>query len=365
MTNDIPWNYYNPVKIEYRPLENLSRYKLEKNLLIVTTDGFVRRGMVDRVKSTLKSSKIYVCTDFSPNPDVKDITNSIDHFKSKSIGYVIGLGGGSALDVSKVMATMLKNCDCQLDDLMNSNKNNLLKNMTRLPLIVVPTTAGTGSEVTPFATLWNHDNYKKLSLFNNCMFPDIALLDPELTLTLDYDQTLYPALDAMSHAVESLWSKNKTPVTISLAIGSLSLINKTLPHLLEDLDNLELRKNMQIASLMSGMAISQTKTAIAHSISYPLTAHFGVPHGLACSFTLATILRLNIRWASTPSEFVSLMQATRETIVDLSLGDKILEYATREQILEKQEEMWTIGRADNYFGAPIGTLSDLLSEALT
>lgn len=364
MTNGTVWNYFNPVKIEYRPLENLSTYKFARNILIVTTDGFMRRGTVGLIKSMLKSSNIFVCTDFCPNPNVKDVADCVDHFKSKSIGHVIGLGGGSALDVSKVVAIMLKNSDYQLDDLVNPNNNHLLKNMTRLPLIAVPTTAGTGSEVTPFATLWDHNNHKKISISSNYMFPDTALLDPDLTRTLNYDQTLYPALDTMSHALESLWNKNRTPVTISLALRSLLLINKTLPDLLVNLDDLNLRKNIQIASLLSGLAISQTKTAIAHSISYPLTAHFGIPHGLASSFTLATILRLNVKWERTPKEFISLMRDAREILVNLSLRDKIFEYTTREQILIKQEEMWTVGRADNYIGAPIVSLHELLSEAL-
>ena len=163
--------------------------------------------------------------------------------------------------------------------------------MSFLPVIAVPTTAGTGSEVTCWATVWNQTNGKKYSLAHPDLYPECALVDPALMIAKPYGLTLATGLDALSHALESIWNVNANPVSARHAVAASRLVLDTLPNLLCDLGSLELRRNMAEASLLAGLAFSNTKTAIAHNLSYPITLGWQVQHGIACSFTLPTVLR--------------------------------------------------------------------------
>ena len=159
--------------------------------------------------------------------------------------------------------------------------------------MAVPTTSGSGSEVTPFATIWDFKNKKKYSLCSKLIRPKQAILDYKLTMYLPKEITLYTGLDSISHCFESIWNKNANKKTISIATYSLKIALDALPKIMKNLENFEARRNMQISSCLAGIAISTTKTALAHSISYAFTTNYKVPHGLACSFTLPEILLFN------------------------------------------------------------------------
>jgi phosphonate metabolism-associated iron-containing alcohol dehydrogenase len=156
-------------------------------------------------------------------------------------------------------------------------------------LIAVPTTAGTGSEVTPWATIWDRENGKKHSLHLPQTWPSYAVIDPELMLSLPGSVTLQSGLDALSHALESIWNVNSNPISDVFAVAAANQTIDTLPRLMGDLGNLELRGKMSLAALKAGMAFSNTKTALAHSISYEMTLRHGLPHGIACSFPLPMV----------------------------------------------------------------------------
>jgi phosphonate metabolism-associated iron-containing alcohol dehydrogenase len=157
-------------------------------------------------------------------------------------------------------------------------------------LIAVPTTAGTGSEVTPWATVWDRENGKKHSLHLAETWPEAAVIDPELMLTLPTAVTVQSALDALSHALESIWNVNANPISDTFAVSGAKEAMETLPALIKSPADVRLRAAMALAALKAGMAFSNTKTALAHSISYEMTLRFGVPHGIACSFTLPMVL---------------------------------------------------------------------------
>jgi alcohol dehydrogenase len=228
----------------------------------------------------------------------------------------------------------------------------------------LPSTSGTGAEVTPFATIWDNAQRVKRSLSGDFLYPQTALVDPELTLSLPWTTTLYCGLDAISHALESLWNRNATPVSVLLANEALRLASKALPALEEDLGNVDLRENMQRASLLAGLAISQNRTAIAHAISYPFTLRFGVPHGLACSFTLQAVGRLvGDAWSlGTDRDTVAktMMMLERFKLKHVMTG-----YCTLAQALQHIEEMFTPGRADN-LAVPVdaNTVASLLRQSL-
>ena len=155
----------------------------------------------------------------------------------------------------------------------------------------MPTTAGTGSEVTSWATVWDTQSGKKYSLSRPNLYPKHALVDPTLMIGKPRQLTISTGLDALSHALESLWNVNANPISAHHAVVAAREILAVLPQLVNDLQNLELRSRMAAAALSAGLAFSNTRTAIAHSISYPVTLHHDVVHGIACSFTLPMVLR--------------------------------------------------------------------------
>lgn len=262
-----------------------------QRLLLVTTPGFVRRGVADKVRAIMGDRIVHVHDDVQPNPDLDHLDRSAAALKPLELDGIVALGGGSVMDSAKALA-MLLGGDPALS--MDSHLRGGLPAPERaLPIIAVPTTAGTGSEVTPFATVWDHAASKKYSIVGPHLRPQVALLDPKLTLGLPPEVTISTALDAISQAFESYWGRASNAVTEAWAVHAFRLGLESLPRIVADPDNLADRGHMMEASLLAGMAISHTRTAIAHSISYPVTARFGLPHGFACSFTLPAILQFN------------------------------------------------------------------------
>ena len=259
----------------------------DEKVLLVTSNGFEERGEVARVRRSLPVGSLEVFSGVLPNPDVRDLQSTVNLYKEAKISTVVGLGGGSALDTAKILSVWLANPKNSFQDIVTREASAA---GNEVPIITVPTTAGTGAEVTPFATAWDMQLKKKYSVSG--VRPKVAILDAGLTVSLGHENTLYPGLDAMSHALESLWNINRTELTSGYATNALEMICEALPEVLAYPNKLSGRRSMQKAACYAGLAIAETRTALAHAISYPITAKFGVPHGLACSFTLASILDL-------------------------------------------------------------------------
>jgi len=159
-----------------------------------------------------------------------------------------------------------------------------------IPIISIPTTAGTGSEVSPYSTIWDMQSKQKYSLNLPDLFCEMAIYDPVLTLSVPKQVTIQTGLDTLSHALESIWNKNANPMTVSYAIKSAKLVMDNLVELSNDLKNLEYRSNIMKACMYAGFAFSNTQTAIAHAMSYYITIHKNIDHGIACSFTLPMLI---------------------------------------------------------------------------
>ncbi|MGX3010351.1 phosphonoacetaldehyde reductase [Helicobacter sp. 23-1044] len=159
-----------------------------------------------------------------------------------------------------------------------------------IPIYAIPTTSGTSSELTHWATIWDNDAFIKHSLSDEILYPKEAIYDPHLTLSLPRKTTIHTALDALSHSFESIWNNNANPISTHYALNAIEIILRDLVDLSRNLDSLPLRTNIMQASIYAGLAFSNTQTALAHALSYPLTMRFGTPHGLACSFSLPLLL---------------------------------------------------------------------------
>ena len=342
------WQYHNPVKIisGIDSIIYLNSFITKGNWLLVTSSGFSKRGMTELIKNQLKGVNLLIYDSVSPNPQLDELEYVTLKFRNKSIEGIIAIGGGSVLDAAKVLSvTICSNLETPLKSILRESILNEWR--SKLPIIVIPTTSGTGAEVTPFATVWDKPQRKKYSIVGDKVFPDIALLDPKLTLTLPYYETLYTGLDTISHALESLWNVSRNPISEMYAEQALILSSNALLTLTNNLNDLEARNNMQQASLFSGLAITQTRTAIAHSISYPITSHFDVPHGLACSFTLPSLIEEYLNFY--PKEkHKKLFETTKELIESFELHNYISNYASELEILSKISEMFHPDRAGNF-----------------
>jgi alcohol dehydrogenase class IV len=214
--------------------------------------------------------------------------------RDERIDLVLSIGGGSALDTAKLVAYLAKSGD-RLDDIYGVG----LAKGERLPLLLVPTTAGTGSEVTPIAIVTTPTTEKK-GVVSPRLLPDWAILDPELTLGLPSHVTAATGIDAMVHAIEAYTSRHrKNPMSDQLARQALALLSQNIREVCRNGRNLEARSQMLLGSMLAGMAFANAPVAAVHALAYPIGAIFHVPHGLSNALVLMGVLRFNLPAAET------------------------------------------------------------------
>ncbi|PYY71030.1 alcohol dehydrogenase [Pseudomonas jessenii] len=287
--------FHNPVdtRFGWDSLRELASITENQTVALVIFPEARGLGLVDRIQDLLGDRLVYIVEDVQPNPDVAQLRSTYERFwrEAGDCHAVLAVGGGSAIDTAKalIVGTESGSFD-ELLTLLAAGKPFVPARCKQL--IAAPTTAGTGSEVTPWATIWDTENQKKYSLHLDCTWPKVAIIDPKLMLTVPAGVTVSTGLDALSHALESIWNINANPISDTFAISAIEDILECLPLLRRDLTSKELRSRMALAALKAGMAFSNTKTALAHSISYEMTLRHGLPHGIACSFTLPLVLGL-------------------------------------------------------------------------
>ncbi|WP_160154203.1 phosphonoacetaldehyde reductase [Microbulbifer sp. ALW1] len=284
------WLYRNPVEIiaGEDALNSLARLVANRRYAVLTYDAPIFGQYLERVAAAVGYGPVAVVTNIDENPDITGLQCLIDKISGlvERPELLVALGGGSVIDTCKVISgcvgqgVPLRNLLASKDAIENP-----------IDYVSIPTTAGTGSEVTCWATVWDPDNGVKHSLSDPALYGRAALLDPTLTLSLPESITVSTALDALSHALESLWNVNRNPVSSLFAIRAAQLVLVALPEAIESPSNYQAREALLQASLFAGMAFSNTKTSIAHNISYAVTLEKGLPHGVACSFTLPMIIR--------------------------------------------------------------------------
>ena len=259
-----------------------------KSAFLVIDSYFAKNGIAEKVKSLLPNAKINVFDEVLSNPEIKQVEKLRSLIKDAKTDLIISIGGGSALDLGKSAAISGTNKGALIDFLTDKRK------LTEkgIPFVAISTTAGTGSEVTPWATIWGEDK-TKYSLASPLMFPLIAICDPELTLSAPRSLTACTGMDALSQAIEAYWSIHSIYFSDIHAIQGMSLAINYLEKAVNKPKELFYREQMMLAALETGRAFSQTKTTAVHSISYPMTAYFNIPHGYACGLSLSAFLKYN------------------------------------------------------------------------
>jgi len=262
-----------------------------KSWALITSAGWLTRDAIDKIQDRCGAPQALLAN-VGSNPVVSTVVGLAGEIPV--VDTVVALGGGSVLDAAKgAVALKALGNDLKLFMAHLREGKSLSESLDPMPIIAMPTTSGTGSEVTCWGTIWGEDRIKH-SVSHASLYPRHAILDPALCVSMPESLTLSTGLDALSHAMESVWNKRHTDVTDALAEKAIRGIHRYFSSALEEPDNIGHRSQMQISSLLSGLTMGTTQTAAAHSISYPFTAHFGVPHGLACSFTLPEVARYNM-----------------------------------------------------------------------
>jgi alcohol dehydrogenase class IV len=270
--------------------EEIKRLKGTK-VLIVTDPGLVSTGIVGRVEGLLSEAGIPFCVfdQVEPDPRFEIAADALALIRAEKADLVIGIGGGSSIDIAKVAAILATNTDpitayFGIDLVPNPG----------LKTILIPTTAGTGSEVTPIAILSDHHDKLKKGIVSPYLLPACALLDPELTLGLPPAVTAATGMDALIHAIEAYTSKNATSITDMLAVKAMELLFDNLRIVCANGENLEARTKMIEGSLLAGMAFANAGVTAVHAFAYPIGSEFHIPHGVANTIMILPVMEFNL-----------------------------------------------------------------------
>lgn len=286
--------YIQPVPIDFGvgKLQKLpaiiEKYQFQNGLLI-SAPSMVRNGVAQRIVEQSDGKIKEIFSDIQPNPTVANTNACANIMRKKQYDFAVAIGGGSILDCAKIACFVAKT-DGTTGEYFHKEK---AITHTGVPLIAIPTTSGTASEITNVAVLTDTEKSIKAPLASEFLYPFYALIDPKLTISCPASVTAASGLDVLAHSLEAYYGKKHQPFTDMAAERAAQLVFEHLLTAYHEPDNLEARAKMSEASVTAGLAFNLTQTAAAHACSYPLTQDFGVPHGEACAFTLPAFWRLN------------------------------------------------------------------------
>jgi len=272
--------------------------------LILSRSAALNSSLVPAIEEFAPKAKVLV-SPVESEPSVKWLESHFQTFSQSQLDQVVAIGGGSCIDAAKVLAAAsVHRGDASIYEL---TKNHPQATRATPKIVAIPTTAGTGSEVTSFATVWDRIGRKKLSVDHASLTPSHALLTPDALSSLTSQVAVPPLLDAMSHAFESLWNSDASDFSETHACAALRSLFKYGPSFLKGSRDTSTLRQIQCAATHAGIAIQQTRTSIAHAVSYPLTLNKGIPHGHACSFLLPAIWTYVV--AGDPERYATLSAA--------------------------------------------------------
>ncbi len=315
------FSYELPTKIEFgvgvseRVAERVEECGGSRILLVVDP-GVLDAGVADKIVDTLKNASMpYVLfSNIEPEPEARSIVDGLELARSEGCDAVVGVGGGSALDSAKAMAVMLNN-EGHIRDYVGQN---LVPN-PGVPMVALPTTAGTGSEVTIWSVISEKEEKAKYGVGSPYMTATVAMCDPELTLTLPPHLTASTGIDALAHALESYVNKTTQPISEALSIRAMELIAKSLRTAVAVGENLQARSDMLAASLAAAMAMNPTRLGLAHALVMPIGANYKIPHSVGVAILLPEVMHYNL--IGNLDKFVTIARIFGENTEGLSLRD--------------------------------------------
>jgi len=256
-----------------------------ERVAIVCGKSAVSNGYTEIVKKQL-SGDIKIFDFVEPDPTVENAKKVLEEVRKFSPSLIVAIGGGSPLDVAKVVSAMLTNKG-EIEDYIGIPEK--FKNPA-VPLVAVPTTSGSGSEVTPYAVLTDRKKLRKAPLISRFLFPVLAIDDPDLTITKSSRTTAYTGVDALTHAIEALLSKRRSSISKLYSLKAIKVISESLPRCFGNPKDFEAREKMMLGSLLGGMAITDAGAGLVHTLAHVLGVLYRVPHGLANGIFLVPVL---------------------------------------------------------------------------
>lgn len=279
---------------EYARKEIITEIKKRKynKALLVTDAMLVQCGVAEKIENVLKDGGISyeIDDEVKPNPTIDNVHTGLDKLKASGADFIIAVGGGSVIDTAKAVAVIANNPDNY--DVVSLEGVDKSKNPP-MPIIAVPTTAGTGSETTMDYVITNTEQKRKMACMDSMVVPVVAILDTDIMASLPLKMTAATAMDALTHAVESYLSKGAFDFSEMLSLKAVSLISANFLKVIKNLNDLEARKALAMAQYMAGMSFTNVGLGIVHSMAHPLSAFYDVPHGVANALILPYVLKFN------------------------------------------------------------------------
>ncbi len=284
--------------------------------MIVTDQGVMKSGVVERIRQLLENDGITVDVfdQVEANPTIECINKASKYFDEYKGDLLVGIGGGSSIDSAKGVAFTATNPG-EIKEYEGADK---LKNPT-LPVVAVPTTAGTGAEVTGSVVITDTARNYKISVRSPLNVPNVAILDASLMAGLPRQVAAVTGMDALSHAIEAYTTTIATPVTDALAIGAIEMISNNLRKFVARRDNLEAGNNMIMASTMAAMAFMWARVATVHAMAHTLGGHFNISHGLACAILMPHVMEFSL--GGNIGKYADIAAAMGEPLEGLSPGE--------------------------------------------
>jgi alcohol dehydrogenase class IV len=361
MTSNLTsFSYHNPTAIEFgwgalARLPELVKSVGGRRALVVGDPGVVKAGLVDRVLAALGGSvSVTTFTDVESDPDARSVDAGVQLARAKECDVIIGIGGGSAMDVAKVIGVMLTNPG-NIRDYNGMGKIG----QPGAPVIAIPTTSGTGSEMTIWSVLSDKEKKTKFGVGSVLNCARIALLDPELTMSLPPAITAATGIDALTHALESYVNTATQPISEAMSEQSMTLIARSLRLAVAQPGNKEARADMLLASTIAAMAFNSTRLGLAHAFAMPLGSRFHIPHGLANAIMLPPVMRFNL--PGSLAKFARIAQIFGENTAGLSQRE-----AAERSVVAIEQLQQDIGITQKLgdFGMTEADLQDVAAEAI-
>lgn len=344
--------------IQFTNVNNMQKtilaYGYDTMMVVASELAIQRYGLQDFMQNLQEQCMVVWIKNSVTYPTQESLHEGLMMLQQATPQAILAIGGGSAIDFAKgIKAFYRPGAVASVEEITELlQKKEIYTNA--INIIAVPTTAGTGAEVTKWATIWDKDKKCKYSIDHNRLKPDAALLVPEFTMKANAELTISTGLDSMAHAMEAYWSKKTNPMVRTLARQSIAITIDVLNKVVEQPTDFKLREKQCLASVLSGLAFSMTRTTACHSISYPLTMQYQIPHGIGVAMTLAQVAERNYGAFPEEDELFTLFEKVGgvrkylEQVTENTISLKLKDYGVeREDIPQIAQNTFTLGRMDN------------------
>jgi len=355
------WNFNAPTNLIFgegatSTIGDILKNNMVEKIFISTDKGVVEAGIVGKMVDSLEKSKIRyeIFDEVEANPSVETVEKAFALFEKTKCSATLGIGGGSSIDVAKLVAVLGNNPG----PIIQYEGPDKYPNPA-LPIYAVPTTAGTGAEVTGSAVVTDHNSKIKRSVRSKWSVPKAAILDPTLLVTLPPHIAAATGMDALAHAIEGYLSTWAFPLSEALSLYAIELIGTNIRKFVANRNNIEAASNMLLGSTVAALAFTYSRTGTPHAMAHPMGGHFNIPHGTACALALQVVMEYS--WIGNPEKFARVAKALGEKTEGLDVNEAALRAV--EAVKKLNQDVGITQRLSD-FGVTVDALSAMAHDAV-